>query len=212
VERREFRGRWKRLCDRVGVYLSDPDKEQKRLARLYKTPPRAYHNLDHVGFCLLEFDRINHLADRPGSVELAIWFHDAKYDPKSSRNEEESANELAAFCDRAGVLPEVKKRACEIVMASKHPALPADRDAQIFSDVDLAVLGQAPKAFWLYEEAIAREYRQVPRKVFQTKRAEILDRLLARESIYATRLFQDLYERKARRNLWASISRLRKGV
>lgn len=212
MERREIRGRWRRLCNRIGVYLSDPEKEFKRLVALYSKPARAYHNLDHVGFCLFEFDRVNHLADREFALELAIWFHDARHDPKSSRNELESANEAAAFCDRAGVLPEVKKTACDLITALKFPATPPDRDTQVFSDVDLAMLGQPPKVFWTYDEAIAREYRHVPKGVFRAKRAESLEQLLARPSIYSTVLFRDLYEAKARQNLYSSINRLRSGV
>lgn len=210
MERRELRGRWKRHCKRIGVYLSDPEQEFKRVTSLYSKPARAYHNLDHIEFCFFEFDRINHLADHPGALELAIWFHDSKFDPKSSRNEEESANEAAAFCDRAGVLPEVKKKACEIIMASKAP-IPCDRDEEVFSDVEMAILGQPPKAFWQYEEAIAKEYRKLPGAIFRVKRSEMLERLVARPSIYSTSLFRDLYEAKARQNVFASILKLRKG-
>lgn len=210
VVRREFKGRWKRLCRRLGVSLADPDKEFRHLKSLYSKPVRAYHNLDHVAFCLDEFDRINHMTESPTAVELAIWFHHAKYDPKSSRNEEDSANEAAAFCDRAGAIQEAKKKACEIIMASKHTSPPRDKDTQVFTDVDLAILGQEPEVFWAYEKAIAKEYSWVDPAVFGMKRGEILQGFLDRPTLYSTTLFRDLYEAKARRNLHASMSKVRK--
>lgn len=151
------------------------------------------------------------MAESPLAVELAIWFHDAKYDPKSQRNEEDSSNEAASFCDRAGVIQEAKKKACEIIMASKHMASPKDKDTQAFTDVDLAILGQRPEVFGAYEKAIAKEYGWVPEGVFRMKRGEILQQFLDRPAIYSTVLFRDLYEKKARKNLHLSILRLRKG-
>lgn len=60
-----------------------------------------------------------------------------------------------------------------------------------------------------HEEQIRREYAWVPAGVFAFKRAEILERFLARERIFAADWFHAKYEQRARRNLEASISALR---
>ena len=86
---------------------------------------------------------------------------------------------------------------------SLHP------DAPILVDIDLSILGQASDRFWNYEDQIRKEYEWIPQEIFSTKRAEILERFLAREKIFNTEPFFTRYEKQARHNLAASIERLR---
>jgi len=50
---------------------------------------------------------------------------------------------------------------------------------------------------------------RLPDAVFGAQRAEILQGFLGRARIFATDWFRDKYEQQARRNLQASISKLR---
>ena len=75
-------------------------------------------------------------------------------------------------------------------------------------DVDLSILGREKNRFFKYEEEIRREYEWVPLSVFVPKRAEILQRFLARGHIFSTDWFRQKYEKQARMNLEESISRL----
>ena len=64
------------------------------LRNRHAEPQRHYHTWDHIEALLRWFEaRRNHLHD-PLSVELAILFHDAAYDPTRSDNEAESARLL----------------------------------------------------------------------------------------------------------------------
>src|SRR5690242_9270349 len=63
----------------------------EHLSAAYGAPQRHYHNQQHIAECLAEFDSARHLALEPAAVELALWFHDAVYNPKASDNEEQSA-------------------------------------------------------------------------------------------------------------------------
>jgi len=45
------------------------------LAR-YSEPHRKYHTLQHLAECLAHVEAVRHLAEQPGEVEFALWFHD----------------------------------------------------------------------------------------------------------------------------------------
>jgi predicted metal-dependent HD superfamily phosphohydrolase len=142
-------------------------------------------------------------------VEFALWFHDAVYDPRASDNEERSA-ELAACClDHAGLPNTFINSVRKLVMVTKRHEAEPDSDEAVLVDVDLGILGQGYKRFAEYEDQIRQEYAWVPNPVFVSRRAEILERFLARKQIFATKLFHDKYELRARRNLETSLLRLK---
>ncbi len=97
-------------------------------------------------------------------------------------------------------------------MATKSHEVGASVDAALMVDVDLSILGRDAKRFIEYEEQIRNEYQWVPRLVFASKRAEILNRFLSRQRIFATDWFHNKYEKQARLNLAASISALSRTV
>jgi predicted metal-dependent HD superfamily phosphohydrolase len=57
----------------------------------YSSPERYYHNLAHIQDSLSVFNQTSSLAAHSEEVELAIWFHDAVYDPRRSDSEQRSA-------------------------------------------------------------------------------------------------------------------------
>ena len=97
----------------------------------------------------------------------------------------------------------------KLVMATKTHEVSGDSDMALTVDIDLCVLGQAEQRFFEYERQIREEYSWVPQNLFASKRVEILQRFLARQRIFATEWFRNKYERPARRNLEASITKLR---
>ena len=94
-------------------------------------------------------------------------------------------------------------------MATKRHEAEPDSDEAVVVDVDLSILGQGEKRFAEYEEQIRQEYEWVPATVFVSKRTEILEIFLARKHIFHTELFREKYERSARRNLEASLTKLK---
>lgn len=180
-----------------------------RLTVAYSEPQRHYHNRQHIAECLAEFDQARYLAKQPISVELAIWFHDAVYDPKAGDNEERSAA-LAKECLReCTVADALAGTVSQLIMITKHHELDSNADAGVMMDVDLSIFGRDEKRFFEYEEKIRREYAWVPPAVFGSKRAAILQSFLARPRIFATELFFTKYEQQARFNLEASVQRLK---
>jgi predicted metal-dependent HD superfamily phosphohydrolase len=179
-----------------------------RLIAAYTESHRHYHNLRHLEECLTEFDAVRGLAKHPALVEVALWFHDAVYDPRSATNEEDSL-QLAAECLAiAGVQPGAIETVRQLILSTKTHE-PTSADAALVIDVDLAILGQPSGRFWEYEQAIKAEYRWVPAATFAEKRAEILARFLQRPAIYHTAPLRLKYEAAARANLQAAIAHLR---
>ena len=84
----------------------------------------------------------------------------------------------------------------------------ADRDAALFLDMDLSILGAPPAAFDAYEEAIRREYDWVDEADWRKGRADVLKRFAARPAIFHTEVFGQRLEAPARQNIARSLARL----
>ena len=174
----------------------------------YAPAHRAYHNIDHIRECFEQFDAAQHLAERPAEIEIAIWFHDAVYDPRSSDNEERSADLAASSLVEAKASSEVSKSVRDLVLATKHDASPAGADASLLVDVDLSILGAEAARFDEYEAQVREEYSWVPEPAFREGRVRILTAFLARPHIYATEDFRARLEERARGNIERSLGKL----
>ena len=198
------RERWEETWSLVG--FPAPGETLRRLEGRYGESHRAYHDLRHVLACLELARPVRSELAAPAEVELALWFHDAVYDPRAGDNEERSAGLAAAELES---LDEASLAAISrLILATKHDASPADSDARYVVDIDLAVLGSSPEAFDRYEEAIRSEYRWVPGPLFRRRRREILQRFFDRPRIFLTDSFRERFESAARSNLARSIDSL----
>ena len=198
------RKRWNELCRGA---TSDVTGWYERLVNLYSESHRYYHNCEHIADCLREFDSARDFAGEPHEVELAIWFHDAIYNPRAADNEEQSAELARRFLTESGIGKEAA--VTQLVLATKHHDGSLHPDATLMVDIDLSIFGQAAERFWNYERQIRREYEWVLEDIFATKRAEILEKFLSRPRIFSTEIFFSKYEAQARSNLKESVARLR---
>ena len=194
---------WQRLGGR-----SDTDKLFSALTAAYAEPQRIYHNTAHLKDCLAQFDAVRESASDPDVVEMAIWFHDAIYDPHAADNEEQSAAWAIQALTQGGIALTIAQQVAALILATQHQALPQSRDAQLIVDVDLSILGRAPDVFDEYDRQIRLEYQWVPEKQFCTRRAQVLTGFLRRPVIYQTEHFYIRYEAQARQNLTCAIDRL----
>lgn len=199
--------RWDALLRAAGSSRPAPGWYD-RLRSTYSEPQRYYHNQQHIAECLAEFDEAGHLAKEPAAVELALWFHDAVYDPRAGNNEEQSAVLATECLQEFEIAPPMIDRVAQLIMTTKSHEMGIDQDAKLMVDVDLSILGRDEKRFFEYEDQIQKEYAWVPTSVFASKRSEILKRFLDRSHVFATEWFRRKYEKPARRNLEASIVRL----
>jgi predicted metal-dependent HD superfamily phosphohydrolase len=204
---------WQRLWDELGAQEINRGLFNQLVAA-YSEPQRHYHTLQHLRECLAHFDAAATLARRPAEVELALWFHDAVYDPQRSDNEERSADWAARSVRAAGCAAgcgeEVAQRVAALVLATKSHEAPAgaDADTQLLLDIDLAILGASPARFAEYGRQIRAEYAHVPDGAFRARRKRVLSSFLARPRIYWTGAFHDALEERARANLRMEIGAL----
>lgn len=177
----------------------------ERVLAAYAEPARHYHTLQHLGECLDLFEHVAHLAARPGEAALALWFHDAIYIPLAKDNEARSADWAGEALRAAGASANVIERVAALIMATAHHEAPADSDARLVIDIDLAILGSAPVRFAEYEQQIRSEYAAVPADLYAEKRREVLAGFLAWPVIYMTPELHARLEEQARSNLRRAV-------
>jgi predicted metal-dependent HD superfamily phosphohydrolase len=137
------------------------------------------------------------------AVYLSIYFHDIIYNPKSSTNEEDSANIFdqlfSSYLDRS-LIDKVK---LYILETKKHDVIDSnDKYLQFFIDFDMSVLGRSRAKYVEYATQIRQEYQHVEYEAYCKGRSKILrDFLQQTSSIYATTELRDLYEEVARANV-----------
>ena len=201
--KKRFRELWNKIDAR-----GDVEKEFARLKMMYSGPNRFYHNLNHIKDCLKEFDFVRNLAQQPNLIELAIWYHDARYNTQSKDNEEQSAQLAFDTCLTAKLSKKIAGKVRDLILATKHTTIPNGIDTKILIDIDLSILGKCKKEFNEYERNIRKEYSLVPENKFKRGRKAILQCFLDRDIIYLTDFFKTKYEKQARVNLEKSIRKL----
>ena len=198
---------WRRLWTELGAATVDGGLFNQ-LVGAYSQAHRHYHTLQHLRECLAHCEAAASLAQRPAEVELALWFHDAVYDPRRADNEECSAEWAWRSILAAGCGDEVAQRVQALVLATKGHGAGDDPDTRLLLDIDLAILGAAPARFDDYDRQIRAEYEHVPDAEFRAGRAEVLAAFLRRPRIYLTSAFHDALEHRARENLAQALAEL----
>lgn len=177
------------------------------LADRYAEEHRAYHDAEHIAECLAWFDRVRDLAERPAELEVALFFHDAIYEPLASDNEARSAEELRSLASAVGTPTEAVERIAGLIESTAtHGA--GSGDTALLSDIDLAILGSSPARYARYERDVRREYAAVDEASYEKGRAQVLRGFLERVEIYRTRRLATRLEAQARDNLGSVLSAL----
>jgi predicted metal-dependent HD superfamily phosphohydrolase len=192
---------------------------QAELMAAWSEPHRHYHDQRHLRECMALWTRWRDHSPRAGEVAIALWFHDAIYDPQapvSGSNELNSAAWAARSLVRAGADSDTAQRVHDLVMATQHGftqetapvALGANLDAQLLVDIDLSILGSPAERFQRYDQDVRKEYAWVPGFRYQEARAQVLQSFLDRPRLYHGGHTVALLEAQARINLAAALSRL----
>lgn len=186
---------------------------KQEISALYSVAGRHYHGMAHIEALLaLAREYRQALAD-PEAVEAAIWFHDAVYDSRAKDNEAQSAA-LARKKLGGHISAQRLDRIAAMIEATATHQLPefadasAVRDAALFLDMDLSVLGSRPDVFEAYEHAVRREYAWVPEPAWIAGRGAVLKNFLARAHIFHMPEFRNRFEAQVRKNMARSLAAL----
>jgi predicted metal-dependent HD superfamily phosphohydrolase len=203
---RRFRAAWQQVAGHA-----PGDVVFARLAARYAAPGRYYHTMAHVLATLDALRGAGAGLEHPAEAELALWYHDAVYDPQRNDNEAASAELAGRDLREAGASAQGIARLSALIMDTRHVAPATSADGALVADADLAVLGAPADVFDSYDAAIRMEYAYVPEQAYRAARTAILSGFLARPSIYQTGVFRQAHEARARANLARAISRLQAG-
>ena len=199
--------RWNALVTPLLPNAALCDDTYRQLEAAYSSSGRHYHNLRHVQILL---DTVNEYAvlvhDRE-VVELAVWFHDAVYDYRSSENETRSAELARQFLVHTTLSPERQARVAYLIECTAHHTAshaPAP-DLDFFLDADLQILGATEADYAEYARQIRQEYRLIPNLLYRRGRRKVLEQLLSTPQLYRTPGFRERLDAAARRNLRAEL-------
>lgn len=204
TEKARFPALWAR-CLNGGPALAETVFAQ--LVELYGEPHRHYHTLNHIQHCLYQFDQAAALMADPDAVEMALWFHDAIYQPGANDNEWRSA-ELFREWAEGRTAPTFLQRVHDLVMVTTHRE-PQHGDAGFMVDIDLSGFG-LPWAECERDGCLIRaEFASSTDDQYYPGHLRFLRSLQNRPTFFFTEFFQQRYESVAQANVARIIAELR---
>jgi predicted metal-dependent HD superfamily phosphohydrolase len=202
--------RFATLVRRAGA-TQDPIPLGEALIAAWSEPGRRYHDVRHLEDCLTQLDQLDDLGVHPATrdiLEMALWFHDAVYDPRATDNEERSARWATEALAAAGIPAAAVNEVARLVRLTREHGTASDEAGRLICDIDLSILGRPVEVFDAYERRIRSEYRWVSEEVFRDGRTRILEGFLRRAPLFQTDAFRRRFEASARANLRRALAAL----
>lgn len=179
-------------------------EHRRELDLLYSEPHRHYHTMSHIAIMFS-------LATAHGlklSVpqQLAIFYHDAIYNPTRKDNEEQS-NSLFLRHHSGTLLPQYTNRVSSIILDTKTHIASCHESFDVL-DLDLAGLGFDFDTYMYASEQIRQEYIHLPEDTWIANRKLFLKSMLDKDNLFHTHWGKDFYQIKAMRNMEKELNLL----
>ncbi len=209
----DMQSRWSSLWWSMGGG-GDPGAAFKDLKERYAEPHRAYHTLKHIEQCLEELDEVpgfywSHV--NRDTIECALWFHDAIYNPRGNDNEEQSADLANRVLRLANIRSINPAEVVLFILSTEHLKDLREMGPQLIADIDLSILGRPEEEYEEYSIAIRSEYAFAPWATFSAKRGSILHNFLLQaldNRLFHNPHFRNKYNEQAKRNLKSELRML----
>ena len=165
-----------------------------------------YHTPVHI----LAMFHFAHKHGIPLALEdhLAIWFHDAIYDPRSRTNETESVAFFGVLL-RNHLLPQVRTGVRRRIMATAQHLQVTVRDADVVGtmmDLDVSNFAYPKESHLACNQAVAAEYNSIcSAGIYREGRDAFLQAFAAKGFIFRTPLFRQRFEAAALAALRADL-------
>src|SRR5262245_23632307 len=111
---------WVRLLARLDVSAIDAYPVFDRLVVAHSEPHRHCHTLEHLAEMFKVAGKLGDVATDPTAVQLAIWFHDAVYDPKAKDNEVRSGELADELLRPLNIPDDTLRRVGALIRATAH--------------------------------------------------------------------------------------------
>lgn len=196
-EAQRFDALWRRCVasppspDSAAVYAD--------LYRLLAAPGRYFHNRGHISDCVRRVDEVAHLLCNPDAVELALWFHDAVYEPGAGTNERLSAEMFMTLS--TGGTKAFRWRVSRLILATRHANKVQGHDQRFVVDIDLSGFGAPWEEFMRKGAQVRAEFADLTDAQYHTAQIPFLQRLQRRPQFFSTDYFRQRYEVTAKDNL-----------
>lgn len=203
----ELRAAW-------GLHVGDGHDELAALDDVvarHREPQRRYHGVHHVTWVVRHVHELAaEVAVRDlGAVIVGAFFHDAVYEPRAPDNEARSARLAQRVLTDLGWDGGRTGAVAAMILATATHELPADVDAAVLLDADLAVLGAAPGAYQAYVTGVRAEYAHLDAAAWRYGRRQVLERLLSADALFASAPARRRWDARARANMTAELATLR---
>ncbi len=155
-----FRGAWKHLASRLGLAEVATAVVDHYLVEQYTAAGRHYHGVGHVVSMLDEVGAQPPLLREGEAAGLAVFFHDAVYDPSLDENEARSVAAMRQLLAGAVAASTLARAEAMILATHRHEAT-GDETIDSFLDVDLSILAARWDDYARYADGVRREYEPV---------------------------------------------------
>lgn len=180
--------------------ISPPKGVFEALVDRYSEPHRAFHTLQHIAECLAALKPVR---SAPPAAAIAIWFHDAIFDPRRNDNEERSAAWAKTVLGKGALADQVEK----MILATKAGAATIDVYERMVADIDLAILAASEPRYSEHEAQLRQEHCWLDDAAYKEHRFKLLRSYSDRVYIFGSPEFRSL-EIKARKNIERSVNAL----
>ena len=205
LDQERFKNAWC-ICanDESDICVNQAYEIHALLSEQYESEGRFYHTLNHIQQCLRQLDtalpKAALTSNTAAKIEVAIWFHDAIYEPGSSLNEALSA-ELFEQHAKGFSNKEVVNDIARSIVETNHKHSPSSELSKWVVDLDLSGMGLSNEKFQNDGESVRRELTHLSDQEYVDSQIRFFKGLLARDRIYHTDYFHDQYEAPARKNI-----------